>query len=209
MAYDSLYEAAVPEDFYLLGHKLLPLSVGHLILLHRIKSPFVSDETAGQAEISDLALAVLICSMTFEDGVSMFKSGRAQDYAKSWGKRVAGGWLPWTRRAIIWPEKFALFCEYIKGGTQMPVWKVSSGCESGCGPVNLPSFQVVKVELMRKTSLTESQILNRPWSLCLYDFLTIRAMDGQVDIIDSDVFNDAMKKGAEIARKLNQGVGHG
>ena len=67
------YQAAVPDGWQVLGVKLRPLSLGHLILLKRYGSAFV---VGGIPTEADLVLSVLICSRTYEDGVELVESGR-------------------------------------------------------------------------------------------------------------------------------------
>ena len=63
---DEFYKACIPDPVHVLGFKLRPLSLGHIIILHRIDSPFVSGK---EFDLSDLASAVLICSLTYKEAI--------------------------------------------------------------------------------------------------------------------------------------------
>ena len=83
------YQAAVPDGWQILGVKLRPLSLGHLILLKRYGSAFV---VGGIPTEADLVLSVLICSRTYEEALELVESGRFKQEAKKLEKalRVCG-----------------------------------------------------------------------------------------------------------------------
>jgi hypothetical protein len=54
-----------------IGLRMVPFTVGHAILLHRLGSPFV---IGGQASASDLIEAVVVCSQSAEESVKTMAS---------------------------------------------------------------------------------------------------------------------------------------
>ena len=58
-----------------MGLRLVPFTVGHALLLHRLRSPFV---TGGETSANDLIEAVIVCSQSAQESVkamgSMFRS---------------------------------------------------------------------------------------------------------------------------------------
>lgn len=65
---DPIYQTAfVPPQPVVLGKRLLPLSLGHLVLLDGAESIFVSQKPTRRATAGDLAAAVWICSQKAGD----------------------------------------------------------------------------------------------------------------------------------------------
>lgn len=210
---DRLYvDAALPEPFTILGLRLRPLSIGHLILLHRLESPFVVSEAPGALSIGDLALACLICSQTYAQGVELLDQ---EDLAKQlfkWGLRATRQhgwriWCPWLYQPIKLEEKFGLFSEYLKYHMEVPCYSVESGKSRG---IEAPAWQVIRVVLLSKTNLTDGEILDRPYRLCMTDFLTLRAIEGQLNFEDSTELEEAQALANQFAERLReQGNGNG
>jgi hypothetical protein len=55
----------------IIGLRMVPFTVGHAILLHRLGSPFV---TGGRASAKDLVEAVVVCSQSAEESIKTMAS---------------------------------------------------------------------------------------------------------------------------------------
>lgn len=71
MRFEAYAEACIPETFTVLGLRLKPLSLGHFLLMRRLNCAFASDVEI-EISFSDLLVAVLICSMNYEDCLAFF-----------------------------------------------------------------------------------------------------------------------------------------
>jgi hypothetical protein len=204
MLSESFYEAALPEPFTILGLRLRPLSMGHLIILHRIGSPFVVD-TEELTGLGDLAVACLICSKTYQEGQELISDPDLPGALYRWGRRLTKPHWWNRRREIDLAEKFGLFADYIKAATEIPdhYWTQEGGS------VDAPMVQTVKVQLLMKTSLTETELLDRPWRLCLWDMLTIRALEGQLRFVDGDKLVEAQARADAFAEQIKAREGNG
>lgn len=87
--------AAVPEPVVCCKLELLPLSAGHLILLSRFDSAFV---TGAEIMPSDLFFSVLVCSGTYEDGCKIRLDDKLARELEAWGKELARGPKRFMRR---------------------------------------------------------------------------------------------------------------
>jgi hypothetical protein len=83
----EFFNAAVPDPVDLLGFRLRPLSAGHIILLTRIESGFI---TGGDITWDDLAASVFICTQTFENATRAFYDPRLPKMMKAWHDRLSG-----------------------------------------------------------------------------------------------------------------------
>ncbi|MDA7624668.1 hypothetical protein N8697_00700 [bacterium] len=164
----GFHQAAIPDSWQVLGVKLRPLSLGHLILLHRYESAFVS---GGLPTPADLVMSVLICSRTYEDSLDLVESGQFKREAKKLDKalRVCGD----VKSRCEW------FVEYLEEGLAGPKLWTKDGSGQNLGA---PPEQVVKVALMSKLGLSETEVLNRPFSLSLWDIATLAEMNGTLKI---------------------------
>jgi hypothetical protein len=181
---EEFYIAAVPEPTRILGVKLLPLSIGHLILLNRIESAFVSP--GQECSIEDLALSILICSLNYKDGLALFEDTGLPSFMLAWHDKIAG--VSWLTKigikqpiAIDFKQKSLEFSEYISRHSKAPFYSYGEGDfqSTDCPPV-----QIVRVSLMKELGISDEQIMDRPWALCLWDFITLKALAGHVKIIN-------------------------
>lgn len=74
-----------PPAPVVLGVRLVPYTVGHAILLQRLRSPYV---LGGEITSSDLAEAVLVCSQSPLESIKSIKSIWKDLALWLWGKRI-------------------------------------------------------------------------------------------------------------------------
>ena len=186
----GFYQAAVPDGWQILGVRLRPLSLGHLILLHRHESAFV---LGGIPEPEDLVLSVLVCARTYEDALELVESGQHNQESKKLDKALqACGSLG---------DRYQWFANYLEEGLSGPkLWIKSDGAQK----FGAPSEQVVKVALMSKMGLSESQVLNRPFSLCLWDMATLAELNGTLRIY-SQRDAELAQQAADLEESINRG----
>ena len=200
----SVYiNAFVPEPFTILGLRLRPLSIGHLVLLHRLESPFVCEDSTS-ITIGDLALACLICSLDYASGIALLDNPILAVEIYRWGLRSANqhGWrrlCPWIRRPVDLKQKLDLFREYLTYSMEVPGYSVEEGKGKA---IDAPAWQVVRMVLLSKTNLTDSEIMDRPYRLNMADFITLRAIEGHVDLVDNNEIEEARRMANEFAARL-------
>ena len=74
-----------PQAPVVLGVRLVPYTVGHAIVLQRLRSPYV---LGGEITPSDLAEAVLVCSQSPLESIKSIKSIWKDLALWLWGKRI-------------------------------------------------------------------------------------------------------------------------
>lgn len=203
---EDFYAAAIPEQRFVLGLALKPLSVGHIILLHRIKSAFVCGDTFPDYE--DLVCSALVCSLSYEDALEVIEDPDTPKVLKRWADKLTGNreWL--VRFGFKLPRVIDLkaHCEvmanYIAEQSKLPHYSYAPGDfkEQSC-----PSVQLVKVTLMRDMKFTDSEILNRSWILCLWDYITLKALKGEVRMVDKEKIDDALEVAERLAQLVKEG----
>jgi len=162
--------------------------------------------------IGDLALACLVCANTYEDGKLLLDDADLGKQLYRWGLRSTNqhgwrGWCPWLYKPIEVEKKLELFMEYLRYHMEVPGYSVEEGKGK---PIDAPAWQVVRVVLLSKTNLTDAEIMDRPYRLCMADFITLRAIEGQVDLVDNAEIEQAQRMANEFAARLNaKGNGNG
>lgn len=199
----DFFAAAIQEPTTILGVRLRPFSLGHLIILQRLKSAFVTD--GEEMTIHDLALSVLVCSLPYTEGCALFNRTDLPKFFLNWHSQLIGGWRArWGFRkpiVIDYPKKVREFSDYLSRGSQVPCYSYDPGKFSA---MECPSVQIVKVTLMRDMHIPEAELMDRPWAICLWDFVTLRALAGQVDMVNSDAIKTAQESGERLAESLRK-----
>lgn len=195
--YSEYLAAAIPPPFTILGVTLRPYSLGHKMVLGRINSPF---EIGGIAGVSDIVLAVLICSNDYSGAVELLDRADLAEQCHKWAMRlqVQGRWPRRKLVEIDWIEKRKMFNDYIAAHSKEPVISFDESKFSE-GAQTCPTLQLVKVDLMHKLGLSETEALNRSWSLCLWDYYTLRVLSGSVRMVDREAEGELIRRAKEAA----------
>lgn len=183
MKFAAYHQAAHPEPRLVLGRLLQPYALGHVELLHACESAFILDTETPEITWEDLALAVLICSGTWEEGKALLWNIRSNP-------KVA---LRHTRACFKWGRKLTdpditaaglAFVEYLRAGSQ--TINIRYPEPKGDAVNEAPRHQMVKCHFLFNSCLTESQIMNRPWGLALSEWMTHLALQGLVTTLDDE-----------------------
>lgn len=200
----DFYLSALPEPVTLLGLKLRPYSLGHVLLLHRVESAFVC---GGNVTYADLALSVFICAQTYREAEASFSDPKLPRFMRKWHDKLTGDpwWRPRLRRrkfaVIDLKAKSEAFAKYIEDGSRSPYYSFDP---SKTGGAQLESVHAVRLILMAKTTLTEAELLDRPWGLCLHDYIGLQAMDDQVKLCEKSSVHDALELANRLQETLNK-----
>jgi hypothetical protein len=190
------YLAAIPEPVTLLGLRLKPFSLGHVVLLHRIESSFV---VGGVPTCDDLAASVLICAQDYREAIESFNNPDLTKFMARWFKKLT--WRGWFKRRgfVDLEAKAKEFAEYVKNGSKLPYYSFT---EADVKESHQEPVQSVKIALMTKTTLTESELMDRPWGLCLQDFIALQVMEGKCQIQDREEIENAQAVAAVLHEKF-------
>jgi hypothetical protein len=199
----AYHNAAVPGPFKVLRTKLLPYSLGHHLLLSLIESPFI---TGDAPTYDDLAIAVVICSRPYQEAKAWIHANTKllRLALRSFEWRVSGKLNPLVWIGLRKPRVINLkyeaseFARYKTDGSHVPYYSIpESTSEFSC-----PLAHAVWASLLHKTSLTDDQILNRPWSLCLQQYYVVQHFDGVISIREKSTVLEAQAAGEKIEKIL-------
>lgn len=183
----DLLPNALPEPHTILGVRLRPLSVGHLLYLARFGIADVDD--AGK-----LITALLVCSRRVEEIQPALEDPWLKLKMNVWLWRASKISFPffWLRGGINWREKFALWDAYRAAHTRIPLTatrREGSGFQS-----NIPFLQHLKVTLQSKLNYSPSEALDCPFSAAVLDYYTLHEIEGAVEILDPEKRKAARKE---------------
>ncbi len=197
------YLARVPEPTTILGLRLRPFSIGHLLLLHRIKSYFAGEDE--NLTYEDLALSVLICSQKYEEAIASFNDPELPSLMGKWADKLTGNGLL-TRlglrplRIIPLQIKASEFVAYMQRGVRTLSY---ASTKEGGTPIPLPTVQVIRVTLLRNFGgLTDEALMDRPWGLCVEDYITIHTLDGKVKMYEAGSLPKAMDEAKAVYEQM-------
>lgn len=180
MKYAAYHAAAHPEPHTILGRLLKPYCLGHLELLHAAESNFVH---GGDLDWDDLALSILICERTYEEGSELIWKLRSDHKFALKHCRAMEKW----GRKLKQPDIDAHcmeFANYIKAGSQ--TINIRYPVPLGEGGNDAPEHQLVKCHFLFNSCLTETQIMNRNWGLAKSEWMTHLALQGFVTALDDE-----------------------
>jgi hypothetical protein len=201
---DDFYSAAIPEPATVMGLRLKPFSLGHVILLGRVRSSFVTE--GEQTSLHDLALSVLICALEFKEGLEIFNNKELPKFFVKWHNKLAGiSFLTQAKlrkpKPIDYASHAKAFGEYVQRGSRVPQYSYNP---TDFKQMECPSVQIVKTTLMRDMHFREAELMDRPWGLCLWDFVTLRALAGQVAMVDGDAIKQAQEVADAMAKRMKE-----
>lgn len=159
----------LPLPYRVLGQRLLPLTIGHMLILDRldiwdVRSP------------ENLILAVTVCSQPAEDYERFFTSWRAV-LARLWTRKA--------RRILSDPVQFEerarLFREYIEENTEWPEYTSSS--DTGSDSI-IPFAQSLRVTMISKLGYRPEDVNGTPYKQAVWDYLTYCEQEGGITISD-------------------------
>lgn len=183
--------AAVPEPVVCCRVELLPLCAGHLMLMRRFGSAFV---TGGIQTPDDLFLSVLICSRSYEDGCKIRFDDQMASDLKAWGHELAHGPKRFLRRrekvAFDFVGAIDRFENYLSaGGYGYGAEKVRPFCLPKKGGEPLGNIGT-SAELMHVTALmvdlgmTFSAAVNLPYIMGSHLLAANAERRGAVSVMD-------------------------
>jgi hypothetical protein len=186
----AYFNAAIPEPFRILGLKLKPLSLGRYRLMRRHDVAFV-DDASRDADVSDLLLGVLICSMRVDEFAQFVDSRTFHQEIARWKRKTSRwGWLGclpvvgrWfaRRNSFNAVQKILLFQQYIAAHTEAPKYWDMSQSDGGSGS---HWSHAMEVALRGELGWTKEEIDEEPLSKAIADYFKLAEDSGSVRLMN-------------------------
>ena len=163
------FETTFPEPFTILGKKLKPFSLGHLLILHRLDCVPVSDNDS-------LLMSVLVCSQDATTLDDIFDDRWLN--TKLWVWQFLLGKVDWIKCHELWSEYFTLHMA-------MPSYHSKNSGDDD-SPSGTPFLQSLKATLQAKLNYTPKEALLAPMQSAIWDYLSYHEMEGNLEVVDKD-----------------------
>jgi len=178
MKFEEYVKSFLPNRYVILGVKLKPLSLGHYILMRRLEVAYATD-TQSSVAFSDFVLALLICSMTYEEFVDYLDR---PDFIKNL-QRESKNMTKVIKRDKTFNlfDKMSMFQNYLKEGTKTPLyWEGDNQSNTTSGA---HWSQTLFTTAVSELGYTRSQALNVPLIQLFNDFFKYGEAQGAVQLM--------------------------
>ena len=100
------------------------------------------------------------------------------------------------------------FETYIREHSKVPHYSYNA---DDVREVSCPHVQMVKASLQRAFGFSDEVMLDRSWAVCLWDYVTLKALDGHIQMTDRSAIEEAQAVAERLAEKLKAkgGAEHG
>lgn len=151
-------QRCIPDRWRVLGRPLLPFSVGHNLLLERVKSPFA---ISGKLTLQDLILAVWICERPFEQGAGGLLNGDC--FSLRWFTWNASLWSAMQKNLL--QTHAEAFSEYIQAGIKKPkVWT-----DKAAEQTYAPTVLIIARDLCNHYGYSWEYVMNMPMARAIIE----------------------------------------
>ena len=190
--YTTYIDRVIQPPPVVLGLRLKPLSLGHVILLKSAKSRFITGELKDityQQLIGELVFALMVCSVSFDEFNDEVNAGRFEDSLTEYVTRISD--------EVKEAKDFNLhlevnrFVKYIKDGTDSPLHFESNAGGTSDYPIDVE--QSIIHTLMSKCNWILDDCYNRPLTETISAYLLYAHEQGAVRLISRNVA-DIMKQ---------------
>jgi len=186
----------------ILGRRLKRLTLGHRYLLRIIKSPFLIYD--GWISLTDLLFAVIICSYDYNEACLLIKDEkRFKKTLKRWYRLYSLFRFIYKLLGVSEPsieERVKTFYDYLNSDNK-PFYKFE---EEETKSIECPEELFVKVYLQKHLGYSENEVMNKTWDECIWEVVLLQSMEGNLEMLDENDFNETLKKGQELIKKLKQ-----
>lgn len=129
-----------------------PFCLGHHLLLSRLNMPYADcpDANCGHDEI---VIGIVLCSMTYDDGLEALVKGRLPKLIRKWRRRMGGWWI--NGKPTIWDIE-ARFRDYLRDGYKLaPVWR-----HGGVGIAMSAPWEIMLKTRLVMAGYSEADVIN-------------------------------------------------
>lgn len=187
----AIVRCYLPPRTQVLQVLLRPFSLGHLLTLHKIGSPYI---VGGEVTVLDLFASVHICTLTWEECQEFtVESHEWAESFRGWIKKVGN---------VDFAQKSKLFEEYLREGLRVPDYSYEEQDGQQTAEIWTPPVHRVRLRLLKETTLTDEEVMNRPLILNWLDYLTLEEMAGACKVLTDEAIAIENAKWAEHERVM-------
>lgn len=188
MIIDQYSAAIFPDRYRVLGKVLLPLTIGHGLLLARLGNPFAPWSGQGMAGAGDIITAATVCSMHHDDAFDSISTSRFARRAR----RLAWFACHFHSTAARLKRAAVLLSAYVQEACRGPrVW-VKGDAEKS----KVPVLATLKTGMQELFHASHDEALETPVAVALYELTVYSDRHGSLDFMSDEE--------AEMLGRLNK-----
>ena len=166
-------KAVIPPQARVLGQRLKPLSLGHMMVLSRYGSPFVTGER--QPMFGDLCFAVWVCK---KDWGQLMEGIASMGFKKDIRFLRFMGWFRSHGKSMV------MLAEYLGQAMREP--SLFFNKVEGGRPTSMNNLHYIKIVLMQKLNKTAEQAMDTPFGEAVYDLAAVGEAEGVCGFVTDD-----------------------
>lgn len=159
--------ACAPGNVKILGVRIRPLTLGHVVLLSRVGNSLA---VGGRESFDDLVSAVQICSRNWTDGLALIRRPPSQFRLRWWQRwcRLANGLKTGNFGPLTYaPRQWVLLKKWFASQIDPQNWPTfASEAKAPRGIPTTPHEAFTLAGMMAEFSLTMEQAMDMPYALC-------------------------------------------
>jgi hypothetical protein len=181
----------LPKSFWVCGVRLLPLRLGHRLLLIRSQSPFEGFQCGDEDMPAMLAAALMICSRSVAEGLRLEDEGILEEMSAQWLLRRCVE----DKQKVQWDAAVQAFTDYYLENVRdiAPVLAYEDGGRKS----DMPMLHALLSALMAEYHYTWEAALECPYSRAMWLYASHLEMNGSAQITDHDAMIEAMRAAEE------------
>lgn len=184
MSLESEYlKAVIPHQARILGQRLRPLSLGHIMMLTRYQSPFVTGDR--QPQFGDLCFAIWVCKRDWKELIKGMSDS-------SFKKEVR--FLYWFGKFRNWKKSTVVYVQYLSKALKQP--ELFFNKVEGSKPTSMNNLHYMKIILMSKLFKTMEEAMDTPFGEAVYDIAALGEGEGSCGFT-----TDAERLAGEVAKR--------
>ena len=166
-------KAVIPPQARVLGQRLKPLSLGHMMVLTRYSSPFVTGER--QPMFGDLCFVVWVCK---KDWQQLMEGIASMGFKKDFRFFRFMSWF----RSI--DKSMEMLAAYLGQATKEP--SLFFNKVEGGKATSMNNLHYLKIVLMQKLNKTAEQAMDTPFGEAVYDLAAVGEAEGVCGFVTDD-----------------------
>ena len=166
-------KAVIPPQARVLGQRLKPLSLGHMMVLSRYGSPFVTG--VNQPQFGDLCFAVWVCKRDWRQLMEGLSDS-------SFKREVR--FLRWVGKLRNKGKAVSVFIQHLTQSMKQP--SLFFNKVEGAKPTSMNNLQYMKIAMMSKLHKTGEQAMNTPFGEVVYDLSALGEGEGACGFVTDE-----------------------
>jgi hypothetical protein len=169
----EILQLVVPDVTYCLNVRLRPFSIGHLLLLKRLQSPFI---LSGRISYEHLLEAVFICAQTFDEGQAGLNRPDTRTVLRKFHRRIS----VFGFKSVAFRRGATILEEHIEKSLRFPVMYSK---ESSSDETELPFWLPLLINVSKNLHQPITDLLDMPIGFVYSLYAALCESMGQAQLV--------------------------